>query len=264
MAQTLGYFRTNEHLTIKEDSTGVVKEFAESEELCTRRCFSNKNCGAFSYCASLNCLLWFDDDFDELFDPSLDLGTEYDWTKIPTEPNSECTYGHRIVKYKEHNHQSNKEFLAKLYAKITAKDLDPLLVTDENFSDDALTAAGLEINVQPGRHIASKPGEEDPSDQRNHVKYNDLFQMADSHGAFSKDKVSAKQDDEGKNRLVSSTLGVSLWECQFLCINDENCKSMSYCRGTDECILTTIKEFKEIAESTQVDHKCGVAASKCI
>lgn len=261
-AQTLGYFRTQSGLSIKKEQ--VVEEFADSEELCARHCFTSKNCGAFSYCAGSKCTLWFDDDFHEEFDPSLPLGQEYDWEKIKKEKDNECTFGSRVVRYNERNHQSNKEFLAQLDAKIKSAELEKLVVVDENFDDKDFTAIELLINVQPGRHTAN-PNRDDLNlaDERNYQRYNDLFMITDSKSAFDPKKVQSKKGEGEKERLIASSLGLALWECQLLCINNEDCKSMSYCGESNECILTTIETIQEIDDNTQENHKCAVSASKC-
>lgn len=262
VTQTIGYFHTKRGLTLKED-TGVVNNMADNIELCARSCFQNKNCGAFSYCSALNCHLWTDDDFNKEFQPELGPENSYNWEKIPKVKQDDCTYGWRIVKYNENNHLSNKEYLAKLAAKIENKEIDKLIVVDDKFKDVEFQPDGLQINVLPGRHTAGSGAEDEKlGDPRNQAKYQDLFRVIHSSSAFNKEKVDAKKNENGEGRLIAQLTGLALWECQLLCVNNENCKSMSYCRGSDECLLTTIENANEIGESTLENHKCAVSISK--
>ena len=258
-AQALGFFRRKIGLEIKKNDQ-AVDEFADSEELCARRCLQSKNCGAFSYCAELTCRLWVEPNFDADFDPS--KPKPYDWEKISKEPNDGCSFGTRIVRYNERNHQSNREYLQKLESRIKNGNMG---LTLYDTRDETFQASKLEINVQPGRRTAgSKLEDENLADERNHNKYNDLFLIIDSGISFNPDKVKAKKDEGENERLLVSQLGLSVWECQLMCINNEKCKSMSFCSDTDHCMLTTIENIPEIASNTDKNSKCALSTSKCI
>lgn len=262
LAQVQGYFYSQSKTTIKEPSKEV---FADNEELCARSCFSLKNCAAYSYCSKLDCKLWTDEKFDKGFNASKPIGEEYDWNRIKTDSSEDCTFNKRIVKYNPKNHLSNRQFLEQLDSKITNEKLN-LTVVDEKYTDNLFKATSLKINVQPGRHTKSSSKLEDEKfdDERNHIKYNDLFTITNPNRVFKQDSVKEKTNKEGKSQLIASSGGLLLWECQLLCINNEECKSMSYCKGTNECILTGLSDFKEFDDYTAINPGCVTSASKFI
>jgi len=258
LAQVEGYFRSEEGKTI-QNPTGE-ETYADTEELCARRCFSNKNCGAYAYCGKLDCKLWTDEKFDEEFDPK--NKKEYDWNKLNRTSEEDCVLGTRFVKYNKNAHISNREFLENLDELISKKSLETLGVVNEKSEIEPFTATKLQVNVQPGRHTKSSSNfnDEKLDDERNHIKYNDLFTIVKSGEVFNHRIVKEDQEKKKENvRLVGANNQMYLWECQLMCINNNDCQSLSYCSDSNECVLTSLNTTQDIENYTTKNHKCSTS-----
>ena len=267
-AQAEGYFHSENGLTLKNPTS---EEYADNEELCARRCLTNANCGAYSYCSALDCKLWTDDRFYDDFNPKDE--NEFDWNRVEKKKDASCTFSRRIVRYKDESHISNTELLNKIQTMIESSNSNErfkdLLVVDNEFNEAKFKASELRINVVPGRHANSDSKLEDEKfdEERNQIKYNDQFTIISSNKAFSHDLVKAKgKDASGNEYLLGSSRGLSLWECELTCINNKNCESMSFCKDTNECVFTLYNatQLNDALQSeiTVENHKCATSISK--
>lgn len=258
LAQVQFYFHSKAGQAIESSKND---RFADSEELCARRCFANRNCAAYAHCAALDCRMWIDENFDKEFDPEKPVGQEYDWSKVKTKEEKDCTLGTRFVKFDRRAHLSNSEFLEALERNITGSTLKDLNVIDKTESE-TFKASELQIDVEPGRHTksSSKMNDERINDERNHEKYNNLFNITAPSSSFNLEKV--KGDNNKDGRLIGLSSGSPLWECQLTCMNDEKCRSLSFCAETNECILTTLNSTKDIETYTSGNPKCSTSVSK--
>lgn len=142
-----GYFHRNESKTFKPI---FPQEFAITEELCARRCLTLRNCGAYSYCGSLDCKLYVDESFYEDFDP--DNQKDYDWDKLDPKDDPNCVLGQRFVRYNENFHISNIDYLKKLNEEVKNKAFK-FMIMNEKIKEKELVASELDVNIQPGNFV---------------------------------------------------------------------------------------------------------------
>lgn len=240
--QTDGYFHKQNGRSIRRPTT---EEFTHSKESCVRSCFTKPNCIAYAVCSSLLCKLF--EDYSDEFDLRLPLDQAYNWNRIETEKADNCTFGRRLFAYNESYHQSNKEILTELSQKIEKNELEKLVLVNELFEDfdfDAIELQTLETDL-------SRKLEEEQAN-------NNLFTIVKSGRRFDRSLLSRGE----QGRLIAHPKKLPLSQCQSLCINDDRCKSISYCGHPNECMLTTIEGENEIGEVTMAYSQCAVASSK--
>ena len=134
----------------------------------------------------------------------------------------------------------------------------PLLLVDEQNEGYERQATELRI-VQDGD--ASNLEDEKVNEER--LKYSDLFAVAITKKRFDVDQVN---NYDGLQRVLAESHGLSLSDCQLICVNDNLCKSFSYCRENEFCVLTTIANNDAIRdllfEQDEPTSTCAIAISK--
>lgn len=238
-------FHRENGLTIQKPT---VQVYTENEQQCAGRCLGNKNCAAYSVCSNLICKLWIYSNFDSQFKPDAPSGEDFHWFKIRTREDDECSFSRRFVKYDEKLHRSNEEILNKLHSMIRGQKIEELVIMNKDFEPHFFAASDLKMNVQPGRRTEQTRWTE----QRDHIKYNDLFQITHADRMISPNGAT----------ILSSSSGRSLSQCQFACTNKVDCRTMSYCRESGECVLSTLTDQTEIAYFSELNKNCSTSMSK--
>lgn len=101
------------------------------------------------------------------------------------------------------------------------------------------------------------------NDERNQNKYHEYFEIIGAGKAFNHEKVKNGEDKNKNKILLASSRSLSLWQCQLSCINNADCKSMSYCANSKECILTTLSTEKDISSKYLVENsQCSTSVGK--